>query len=77
MVIRAVEEFDIDTKRSFVIGDRMIDMQLGKSIGATSILVKTGYGTTELANLPNHQIEHVADNLYAAMQIVKRKTSLN
>ena len=77
MVTQAVQEFGIDTSRSFVIGDRMIDMQLGNTIRATSILVKTGYGATELSVSPTEKIDYIADNLYTAMQFVKNKIQIN
>ncbi len=39
---RARVEHGIDLKRSFVVGDKEIDMLLAKSVGATGILVGTG-----------------------------------
>ncbi len=77
MITRAVKEFGIDTKQSFVIGDRMIDIQLGNAIGATPILVKTGYGSVESANTSDQKIAYIAENLYDAMQFVKQKIHVN
>jgi histidinol phosphatase-like enzyme len=48
MLRRGEEELDIDLERSFVVGDRMADVQVGKAVGATTILVLTGYGRTTL-----------------------------
>lgn len=31
----------------FVVGDKMIDIRMGRSLGARTILVETGYGATE------------------------------
>ncbi|MEI7591016.1 MAG: HAD family hydrolase, partial [Deltaproteobacteria bacterium] len=39
MLVRAVEEFDIDLKRSFVIGDSITDVEMAHAVGATGILV--------------------------------------
>ena len=73
MLMQAAREFDIDLKRSFVIGDRIIDIQTGNNIGAPSILVLTGYGKEEAKHLHENsvRIDHVAENLYGAIQYIK------
>ena len=73
MLTRAAHEFNVDLKKSFVIGDKMTDVQTGINGGATSILVLTGYGKEELRLCrENHvPIDHVAESLYEAMQYVK------
>lgn len=75
MVERAVARFDIDTTRSFVVGDRLLDVRLAMAIGATGILVRTGYGATVLsAPIPEDvHIDYVAKDLYDAMQFISRK----
>ena len=42
MLEKAVEDFDIDLKKSWVIGDATSDIQLGKNAGCKIILVRTG-----------------------------------
>lgn len=49
MVERAANEFDIDPARSFFVGDRKSDIELGHAAGGKSVLVRTGYGEGELA----------------------------
>ncbi|MFB2936493.1 D-glycero-beta-D-manno-heptose 1,7-bisphosphate 7-phosphatase [Aerosakkonemataceae cyanobacterium BLCC-F154] len=44
MVQLAAKELGFDPQRSFVIGDKPCDIQLGQKVGATTFLVKTGYG---------------------------------
>ena len=75
MLLQAAREFDINIEKSFVIGDRTIDIQTGNNAGATSILVLTGYGKEEQKLLLQNNIHagHVSDNLYAAMQFIKSK----
>jgi len=77
MLERAAKEFDVDLSKSFVIGDRMIDVQTGNNAGASSILVLTGYGKQEQDLLPENRIhaEIITENLYDAMQLVKRRIS--
>lgn len=50
MIEKAMTEYDIDIKNSFVIGDLgMSDMILAKNIGSKSVLVLTGGGQSSLS----------------------------
>ena len=44
MLLQASEELDIDLSASYVVGDTARDMESAIRVGATGILVKTGYG---------------------------------
>jgi len=48
MLEKAAEEFLINFSESYIIGDKYTEISLGYKIGATSILVLTGYGRGEL-----------------------------
>ncbi|HEY6193128.1 MAG TPA: HAD family hydrolase [Bacteroidota bacterium] len=74
MIDAAVREFGIDISKSFVIGDRMIDVQTGNNAGAASILVLTGYGRKELelCRLNGVPVGHVAEDLPDAIHYVKQ-----
>jgi D-glycero-D-manno-heptose 1,7-bisphosphate phosphatase len=45
MLLAAARDFGIDLRQSYVIGDRIVDVQVARAVGARSILVRTGYGT--------------------------------
>jgi len=47
MLQRAERDLQVDLGRSFVVGDKWLDVQLAQAVGATGILVRTGYGRTE------------------------------
>jgi D-glycero-D-manno-heptose 1,7-bisphosphate phosphatase len=49
MFERAAREHALDLRRSFVVGDRYVDIDLAHRAGARGILVRTGYGEGELA----------------------------
>ena len=74
MILRGAQKFNLDLKKSFVIGDRMIDMQTGNTVGATTILVLTGYGKGELGlcRSSNARIDYIAEDLLDAVQFIKR-----
>ena len=73
MLQQAEKEFGIDLKKSFVVGDRFVDVNAGKNAGAISILVRTGYGEESLqwAIDNNISVDCVANNLYDAWQRIK------
>jgi len=41
---QAAEEFRADLSQAFVIGDKAADIECGRRVGATTLLVRTGYG---------------------------------
>jgi len=76
LVDRAVREFGIDPARSFVVGDRWVDVALAHTIGAGAILVRTGYGMSEELKPPaNLTADVVVDNLIAASSWILGKCS--
>jgi D-glycero-D-manno-heptose 1,7-bisphosphate phosphatase len=79
MIDRAVGEFGIDPRQSFVIGDRWLDIGMARNAGARGILVKTGVGARQLA-APEDGLEadFVADSLIAAVGwILEMRTAEN
>jgi len=67
LVDRAVAEFGIDPGRSFVVGDRWLDVGLARTVGAKGVLVRTGNGENEERKPPQGlTADAVVDNLMAA-----------
>lgn len=70
MAHRAAKKFNADLSGSFVIGDKICDIELGKNINATSILVRTGYGIkTEQEKVIKP--DYVVENLFEAANLIK------
>ena len=71
---RAVEELGIDPTRSFVVGDRWLDVGLAHAVGAQGVLVRSGYGLTEEERpLPDLTAHAIVDNLIAATSWILRQ----
>jgi D-glycero-D-manno-heptose 1,7-bisphosphate phosphatase len=73
MLLRAARELSIDLRRSFMIGDRYLDVQAAHAAGTRSILVRCGDGESELARysgLPGPQPDFVADTLQQAVDAI-------
>jgi len=48
LLLQAAREHGLDLEKSFVIGDKLIDVKMAQKVRARGILVKTGYGNREL-----------------------------
>jgi histidinol-phosphate phosphatase family protein len=90
MLRQAERELGIDPARSYVVGDRWLDVKLGRGVGARGILVRTGYGASEERRLPDAlrqaqgavsssnggvTADLVADNLIDAVSWILRQTT--
>jgi len=58
----AINEFNIDTKNSFMIGDRPTDLIPAEKLGITPVLIKTGYGLKSLEKLEETGLNPVVVN---------------
>ncbi|WP_369715992.1 D-glycero-alpha-D-manno-heptose-1,7-bisphosphate 7-phosphatase [Leptotrichia sp. HSP-536] len=70
----AINEFDIDTKNSFMIGDKVTDLIPAEKLGITPILVKTGYGLKSMAKLEKFELNPIiADDILDFEKILENK----
>ncbi len=67
---QAAREWGFAADGVVVIGDKPCDIELGRAFGATTILVRTGYGAEHEAAAAV-QPDHVADDLAAAAEFVQ------
>lgn len=71
LVVRAQRELGLDPRRSFVVGDKACDIELGARVGATTLLVCTGYGMQTLIEgrvRPDHTVRDVRE----ATRVIER-----
>lgn len=71
MIQRATAQLPIDLGRSYVVGDKLTDVELGKSSGLRTVLLLTGFGKEELARLEQTHSpapDFVAQNLATAVE---------
>jgi D-glycero-D-manno-heptose 1,7-bisphosphate phosphatase len=67
LVDRAAKDIGLDPSRSFVVGDKWLDVGLARAVGARGILVRTGYGAAEESRpKPGLAADAIVDNLAAA-----------
>lgn len=58
-LIKLIEQFDVDPKRTVYIGDMVADVEVGRSAGATTVAVTWGAGTRKSLSAanPDHLID--------------------
>jgi D-glycero-D-manno-heptose 1,7-bisphosphate phosphatase len=74
MINLAKSEYDIDLNYSYIIGDRYKDVEFGRNLGLSTIMVLTGYGLGEFTYQKNtwpEQPDHVCNDLLEAANIIK------
>ncbi|WP_319588872.1 D-glycero-beta-D-manno-heptose 1,7-bisphosphate 7-phosphatase [uncultured Desulfobulbus sp.] len=67
---QAASELGLDLQHSYVVGDRWSDLRCGAAVGATTILVLTGYGRGDACYIgPGQAVQpdYVAEGLEAAV----------
>lgn len=75
MLRQAAQEFSLDLTRSFVIGDSVVDMQVAQAVGATPVLVLTGYGPLAANECKRNgiHVDYVAPSIVEAVDHVLQK----
>ncbi len=68
---KAAQEHQFKPNEAFVIGDKLLDIEMGKQVGATTLLVRTGYGA-EVAKLEKATWDYVVDDLANAAVVIER-----
>ncbi|WP_419787455.1 D-glycero-alpha-D-manno-heptose-1,7-bisphosphate 7-phosphatase [Pseudodesulfovibrio sp.] len=69
LIQRAARELDFDPAASFMVGDKIADMGVGRNAGAATILVRTGKGADhearcrDLADFVEDDLRGVADRI--------------
>lgn len=79
LLLRAAADLDLDLAASTLVGDKPSDLVAARAVGATAVLVLTGYGLGEWEYRRRHfptEPDHVADDLLDAVEwvIARRAT---
>ena len=71
LVELAAQELGFAPRTCFVIGDNACDAEVGRRVGATTFLVRTGYGA-QVAAEGVVSPDYVVDDLRDAAQVIER-----
>jgi len=73
LLLEAAAKFNFEPRECFVVGDKPCDIELGQGVGATTILVRTGYGR-EYESAGQLRPDHIVDDLCAAAELIAALT---
>lgn len=68
MFEKAASDFDVDLQSAYMVGDRTADIKAGEKLGATTILLKTGFGGSDGKCQINPDYE--VDGLFSAVELI-------
>jgi len=80
LIARAARELDIDLGRSYMIGDKWTDVEMGQRAGMKSVLVKTGFKEDDPGNIrPAHvkAPDFIAHDLAEAAEWILRSGAVD
>ncbi|MBF2053075.1 MAG: HAD family hydrolase [Candidatus Sericytochromatia bacterium] len=74
MLLAAARDLDLDLGKSFMIGDKATDVEVGQRVGAHTILLTSGYGQQVLDGTYQHPVkpDYICDSLQEAWQNIMR-----
>ena len=75
-IARAARDLHLDPVRSFVVGDKWLDVGLARTVGAAGMLVRTGYGGAEDAAAAGLEADAVVDNLERRRRLDPRQSEM-
>ena len=72
MLLKAAADLHFDPRTCVVIGDKVCDIELGRAVGAATILVQTGYGA-QLSDSERRIAGYNVDDLLAAAGVIEQR----
>ncbi len=77
LLLAAAQALDFEPRACFVIGDKACDIELGQAVGATTFLVRTGYGSevaAEGATTPGFVVNDLQDAAQVIEGLLRQRT---
>lgn len=76
LIEQACRDMNLDPGRSFMVGDRWLDVACGRAAGTGALLVRTGHGAQEVAHKPDGiQADAILSNLMEAVGWILRTSA--
>jgi D-glycero-D-manno-heptose 1,7-bisphosphate phosphatase len=75
MLLRAAAELHVDLAGSYMVGDKLADVEAGERAGCTPLLVMTGYGSTEVQKLDGKRARCFTDFVEATGYVLAASSS--
>ncbi len=75
MLLQAAADLNIDLNKSYMVGDKLADIEAGCSAGCVSLLVRTGYGAGDFGMALSAGAVDVVDDLPKAVDYILGTTN--
>jgi D-glycero-D-manno-heptose 1,7-bisphosphate phosphatase len=77
MLLAAAQDMGLDLSRSWIIGDKLSDLEAGAAVGCRTILVRTGHGMeAELpANSASLNLQGTVPTIGEAVELFTKRNS--
>jgi len=75
MLLKAAADLNLDLANSWIVGDKLSDLEAGVVLGLRTVLVRTGHGAVHEADVSSGML--VMDNLFEAALYIEAETSRN
>ena len=73
----AIKKYNLNLKKSFIVGGHPSDVELGSNTGMKSIFLITGHGSKHLHEIKNNRQYLISENIFdAALLILKMKKQI-
>ena len=72
MIEDAIKKYNIDRKKSYMVGDKISDIEAGFKSNLKTVLVKTGYGLKDMEKIDKNETL-ICENLKDFSEILKRE----
>jgi len=71
-LLEAAEDFELDLRSSYFIGDMITDIEMGHKVGCRTIMVKTGKGLSQLADRAHWKVnpDYIVSDLSEAVALI-------
>ncbi|MFW9936249.1 MAG: D-glycero-beta-D-manno-heptose 1,7-bisphosphate 7-phosphatase [Candidatus Thorarchaeota archaeon] len=76
MIFKAKEKYNIDLRKSFMVGDTLKDVKTGIAANCKTVLVQTGYGQEEVIKISDFKPDFIFNNLLEFAKNLKIKLLL-
>jgi len=79
LFLKAAQDFEIDLKKTYTVGDYISDIEAGVAVGSKTILVRTGRGEKALLERDKWSVEpdYIVSDLSEAVEIIIKSEGLN
>jgi len=80
LFLQAAAQLNINMRKSFIVGDKLSDIQMSEVLGAQAVLVLTGYGLQEREKYCSEShlaLHYIAEDLLDAARWILQQTKKN